>query len=344
MCTGALREGCGPCAPGILGGMDVAAQVRKLGGFAQKQQLVARGASDRDLTEAVRRGDVSRARQGWYTTLPAMDLRVRAVRVGGRLTGLSAIEAWGGWVLEHGILHVAVPRNAARLRSQFDRRVHPPAPRIAGVRLHWQLRADGDAASVSMLEALECVLHHESRETAIAALDWALHRQLVDRLAVERLLFASNRINWSDLDPDCESLPESLARTRLRLAGHVVRSQVPLDNAQPIDLVVDGVVALEVDGEEFHRDRFVEDRTKDARIIRANLVPYRAPAVAVFRDWPSVEATVAAAIASRHVGNSGEQPRKRRPKRVSVPARHPIPDFPTEGAGMPAGARPLHQG
>jgi len=75
---------------------DIARIVHQLGGIAQKQQLVARGARDLDLTRAFRSGAVDRARQGWYTTLPSEDLRVRAVRVGGRLTGLSAVHALGG--------------------------------------------------------------------------------------------------------------------------------------------------------------------------------------------------------------------------------------------------------
>lgn len=311
--------------------MDIAAHVLALGGFAQKRELVARGAHDYDLTEAVRSGSVIRARQGWYTTLPATSLRVRAVRVGGRLTGLSAISAMGGWVLRHGILHVAVPRNAARLRSQYDRRVHPPAPRISGVRLHWQRSADGDASSVGVLEALERVVLDESRETTVAAIDWALHTDRVDRIDVELIMLAvpaARRIPWSAFDPLCESLPESLARTRLKDAGHEVRSQVALPNAQPIDLVVDGAVGLEVDGEEFHRDRFLQDRTKDGMIIRANLVPYRAPAITVFSDWNSVEQTITAAVAARRLGNSGNPRRRRRGKRLHDPDRPPRPEFP----------------
>ena len=62
--------------------VDVRALVEEFGGLAQKRQLVDRGAADYDLTRAVKRGDVIRARQGWYTTLEELEPRVRAVRVG----------------------------------------------------------------------------------------------------------------------------------------------------------------------------------------------------------------------------------------------------------------------
>ncbi|MBH0098932.1 type IV toxin-antitoxin system AbiEi family antitoxin domain-containing protein [Salinibacterium sp. NSLL150] len=102
--------------------VDVHELVDELGGLAQKRQLVARGARDRDLTRAVKRGEVVRARQGWYTTGAETELRVRAARVGGRLTGISAIADWGGWVVKEHPLQVSVPKNASRLRSQWNRR------------------------------------------------------------------------------------------------------------------------------------------------------------------------------------------------------------------------------
>lgn len=215
----------------------IAAIVHSLGGIAQKQQLVARGARDLDLTRAVRRGEVSRARQGWYTTLPHTDLRVRAVRVGGRLTGISAIIQAGGWVLGDHPLHVSVRDNAARLRSQHDRRIR-----------HW-------------------------------------------------------------VDEACDSLPEGLSRTRLRLCGHTVVSQVRLGSREQIDLLVDDCVGVEVDGEEFHLARFERDRHKDATITIEKFYSFRPSARMVFDEWETVLLAIETAI-SMHVrapadGNSG---------------------------------------
>jgi very-short-patch-repair endonuclease len=257
--------------------------------------------------------------------------------VGGRLTGLSAIAALGGWVLRSEMLQVAVPRNAARLRSASNRFAHPPAHRLRGVRLHWDEGRGGDASMVGLLDALRRVVLDEDRETAIAALDWALHVNAVDEMDVASVMLSvppSRRIEWAALDENCEALTESLSRTRLRDAGFAVRSQVRLPNGQRIDLVVDEIVGLETDGKEHHANAFYEDRAKDSLIIREGYVPYRVPANTVFTDWPTVEATIIAAMVARNSGNSGTQARKRGSDRLPRQKHQPTPEFPNpEGNG-----------
>jgi very-short-patch-repair endonuclease len=293
--------------------MSIVAQwVESLGGFAQKQQLVRLGASDHALTDAVRRGSVRRARQGWYSTVPVRDPRFRAVRCGGRLTGLSAIRALGGWVLEReGVLHVSLPPNASRLRSPRNRRVRL-RPRRHAVHLHWddaELLSRGESSIVSLHDALVRTVLDEELETAVAALDWALHIGRVDRYDLDRVIRAlPERLrdiqHW--VDAACESLPESLARTRLRMLGHRVTTQVPIVGAQRIDLVVDQVVGLETDGDEFHALRFLKDRQKDIDITLAGFVPLRLPAQVVFWDWPRALAAIRAAVDGRRLANSGD--------------------------------------
>ncbi len=297
---------------------DIASLLNSLGGIAQKQQLVAHGARDLDLTGAVKSGSVIRARQGWYTTLPAMDPRVRAVRVGGRLTGISAVQQAGGWVLGRHPLHVSVPDNAARLRSQTNRRVRFDHEAPDGVELHWDGEAVGEcgtAWSVDICDALHRVILDEDLETAVAALDWALHTRAIDRIDFESLLLSlpgDYRELGRWVDDLCGSLPESLSRTRLRLRGHRVESQVAVGALRSIDLVVDDCVGLETDGEEFHLDRFESDRSKDLDITIARMHGLRASARAVFRDWDRVLLAIETAV-STHVdalafGNSGQLP------------------------------------
>lgn len=273
--------------------------------MAQKQQLVRRGARDLDLTRAVRSGEVTRARLGWYTVLPASDARVRAVRVGGRLTGISAIVAMGGWVLDAHPLHVSVHENAARLRTQQDRhrRIDVRAP--AGVVLHWDsadVVSRGDAMSVGLRDALHRVICDESLEVAIAAVDWALHAGLINEFDLEALMLGvprARRIPAGWFDRLCESLPESLARTRLRLEGLRVRSQVLISTGEPLDLVVEDVVAIEVDGREFHENRFARDRRKDLHATHDGFHTLRPAASMVFAEWPLVLSAVLAALSAR---------------------------------------------
>jgi very-short-patch-repair endonuclease len=333
---------------------DIAAQVHSLGGLAQKQQLVRRGATDLDLTRAVKSGAVTRARQGWYSTLAASDPRFRAARVGGRLTGISAIAAMGGWVLGEHPLHVAVPRNAARLRSQWDRHERMRYPESGGVIVHWDSGGHdtGSAHTVSLMTALRDLFLDENFEEAVAALDWAMHTGLFDEIDLHRLIRAlpadfAELADWADID--CESLPESLGRTRMRLRGHAVRSQVDLTSGERLDLVVDECVGLETDGEQFHRDRFERDRLKDLAIAIDGYHGIRVSARTVFHAWPLAEAAIEAALAQHGVvppfGNSGV----RRGKALRAPGfarfrRQELrrtPEFPrgvAGGAGNRAGA------
>lgn len=284
---------------------DLNAIVASMNGMAQKQQLVRRGVTDHDLTRAVRAGEVVRVRNGWYSTRAENDPELRAVRVGGRLTGISAIHSWGGWVLGDHPLHVAVNRNSARLRTQQNRhaRLNVEAPR--GVLLHWEERAmasRGSATMVAMLDALHRVACDESLETTVAAFDWAMHANLIDRIDFESLILSmpEERRGLRDwIDIDCESLPESLARTRLRLAGHKVESQVTLANGQRIDLVVDGVVGVEVDGRQHHLTRFEYDRGKDVEITIDHKHALRPSANMVFHHWSRFALAVDTALADR---------------------------------------------
>lgn len=306
---------------------DIASLVSSLGGIAQKQQLVRRGARDLDLTVAVRDGSVIRARQGWYTTLPAMDPRVRAVRVGGRLTGISAVQQAGGWVLDRHPLQVSVHDNAARLRSQFNRRVRFDASVDVEAQLSWDdsgVAQRGTTWAVDIRDALHRVVLDESFEDAIAALDWALHTFAIDRMDFEAILLGLpaefGRLRYW-VDENCESLPESLSRTRLRLRGHHVESQRPLGNFQKIDLFVDDCVGIETDGEQYHLHAFESDRLKDLDITITRLHALRPSARAVFHDWDRVLLAVETAV-STHIhapraafGNSG----KWIPKPVRIP-------------------------
>lgn len=322
---------------------DIAAIVENLGGMAQKRQLVRRGARDIDLTAAVREGNVFRARQGWYCTIAPMDERVRAVRVGGRLTGISAIIALGGWVLADHPLHVSVPRNAARLRSRRNRRVRFDITKRQNVVLHWddpELGGRGTSMVVGLLDALRRVVLDESIETAVAALDWALRTGQIEDFDVELLLAELPREfnGLRDLiDPACESLPESLARTRLRLGGHEVVTQVRLGASQRIDLVIDGCVALETDGREFHWERFEIDRRKDVDITLQRLHGLRASAQMVFREWDDVRLAIEIALSTHLDAPADANSGKLHGHRVVVPGSARIrrnrergfPEFPT---------------
>ena len=328
--------------------VDIREAVESLGGFAQKQQLVRLGARDRELTRAVKSGLVVRVRNGWYSTLPESDQRLRALRVGGRLTGLSAIVAMGGWVMSSQVLHVAVNENAGRLRTPHNRRRRLDSRVPGSVRVPWEPRDHahrGEASVVALIDALFRVVMDEKLEEAVAALDWALHVHLIDRVDVERLMLRlPHDLSWIAgwVDAACESLPESFSRTRFRLAGHTVRSQVPLLSEERIDLLVDGVAAVEVDGRTHHADSFLPDRAKDLRITIAGFHALRPAASMVFRNWDDVYLAVSIALIERGralpppVGNSGFGRFGPKSRAVFIRGRRNVRyNFPKISTGLP---------
>lgn len=277
------------------------------GGFARKRELVAYGANDRHLTAAVQSGEVARARNGWYSTLPTDDPRFRAVRVGGRLTGASALQAAGAWMRDVRELHVSLPRNSSRLRSQWNRRKALTAGRKHGAVPHWDpdaVHRRGTRTSVDLRDALLVFLHDAPFEEAVAVLDWAIRTSQIDVAELESLVARlPSRLRgiaqW--LDPQCDSYPESIARTRLRMRGFHVTSQVAVGWLERIDLVIEDQVAIEVDGEEHHRDRFHKDRLKDLRITIEGRHGIRITVPMIQRGWDDVVAAITSALGARNV-------------------------------------------
>jgi very-short-patch-repair endonuclease len=287
--------------------MDAAHLVARHGGALDRRRLHELGATDHDLRRALRAGSLNRPRRGWYSTWAEHDLRFRAMRVGGRLTGISAVAALGGWVLDHHPLHVAVPTNAARLRSQWRRDIRRADARDDGAVVHWVAAAHDRGSSTGMValtEAIELVCRIEPAEQAIAVLDWARRTGRLDRIELAALRERLGPLCWlvdASVD-DCDSMPESLARTRLRAAGLQVSTQVRFtEGPERIDLVLEGAIAVEVDGDEFHRDRFEEDRARDLAITRAGLHALRPSARRVFAHWREVQDAASRALRERGI-------------------------------------------
>jgi very-short-patch-repair endonuclease len=257
------------------------------------------------------------------------------MRVGGRLTGISAVSALGGWVLGRHPLHVAVPVNAARLRTQWRRDLRRADARPDGVVVHWVAPAHDRGSSsgrVDLIEAIELVCRIETAEQAIAVLDWVRRTGRLDRIELAELRERLGPRRWlvDASTDDCDSLPESLARTRLRAAGVQVSTQVAFaDGLERIDLVLEGAVAIEVDGDEHHRERFEEDRARDLAITRVGLHAVRPSARRVFGHWPEVQDAAVRALRERGIlvdlHNSGVA-------QVRRPA--------TRGESAPPGLRP----
>lgn len=100
------------------------------------------------------------------------------------------------------------------------------------------------------------------------------------------------------VDTAAESGLESILRVLLTLAGHHVESQVPLPDGTRIDLLVDGILAIEINGStHLTREQRDRDYQKDMMITAIGKVPARYSYRQILFDWPAVHADVLQKIA-----------------------------------------------
>jgi very-short-patch-repair endonuclease len=287
--------------------VDVAHVVLDFGGFATREQLFARGLSGGDLTAAVRLGQVWRVRRGYYATRESAPDAVAAVRVGGRLAGTSAAASFGLWSGFDRRVHVALPSNASRLRTQLPPSVsefRTPDSSAREVVLHWLARRSSSSEiwRVTASEAIVQVANWADAETAIACLDTA--RGLVgldDRMILE--LFrdepAAVRARALASRSGSDSGVESVVRQRLLSLGIQVEQQVEFPGVGRVDMLVRGSrLVIEVDGKAFHSspEQIENDRRRGAVLATLDHRQIRLSYDRVFGDWPWCVATVGSAL------------------------------------------------
>lgn len=293
---------------------DVAATVATLGGAATRQQLLARDLSGYDLTRAVRLGEVFRVRQGRYIlTSTAPDVST-AVRVGGMLAGPSAARSYGIWSGTDRRIHLSVGDHATRLRTNAqpsfaslgiltsDRGTHP-------IVLHWLIDGAVDELGdecwrVTLGKCLMQMVEWTAEETALASLDTAVQRGLINREAMVQLFIGQplrSRLIAARVRCGSDSGTESLVSRRLRAIGILLDQQVSIRGVGRVDMRVRGSrVIIEVDGRTYHQDpaAFENDRRRDAELVARGFVVVRLSYLRVLGDWSWCEKVVLAAIAN----------------------------------------------
>ncbi|HWM33563.1 MAG TPA: type IV toxin-antitoxin system AbiEi family antitoxin domain-containing protein [Pseudolysinimonas sp.] len=274
--------------------MDLEAWIESRGGYALVADLRRAGFRDRHLGRAVARGRVRRPRRGVYSTRSPGDPEFRALAVGGRLTGVSALHLMGAWLREPpALLHVAVARHATAIE-------HPH-----GTRIHWVETHGGTLTRVALADALVQSALDEPLEVVVPLFDWAHRARRLDLFRFEEILLrlpADLQVLRDWVDPRSQSILESVARVRCRRRGWRVRSQVGVGDLGSIDLVIEDAVALELDGRRFHESTFHADRAKDLQITREGRHSLRVDASLLFRSWPAVEAAIERALHERALG------------------------------------------
>ncbi|MGV8884596.1 MAG: DUF559 domain-containing protein [Microbacteriaceae bacterium] len=275
----------------------------KLGGLAATHELLRLGWSRYRLSKSVHTGSIVRVRQGWYALPETPTLRQRAVRVGGHLTCASAAYEVGLWDRPPPKLHVAVQRNASRLRNSFAkekrRTQHPDAATV----VHWDERhAPSGRFVADIRQILFDMVWCHSPEIVVATVDTALHAGWLtvdDWLAAIACVPARLRKLLRRVDDASESFLESIMRFRLSMIGVPTVLQVRIPGVGRVDLLIGRRLVIELDGWRFHKDRaqFEEDRRRDARLALLGYRVLRFTYRQLMRRWRSVLASVEACVA-----------------------------------------------
>ena len=248
--------------------MDPVVAVQLLGGAARYTELLAHGVPRRALLAACADGRLVRIATG-AVCLPEAEKAPAtvAVRLGAVLSCAAAAQHHRLEVFGAHAIHVT--------------RAEPLPVRQKGVIVHRRpVLADARATTLlqTLLDCARCLQVPE----AVGILDSALRQGRVEPGELRALIppsgpHARQVAQVVGLtDPAAHSVLESQIRVLLVLAGlGPVQSQVHFDRVGWVDFLLQGWLVIEVDGFSVHRDRFNEDRRRDAELTRLGLVVLR---------------------------------------------------------------------
>jgi very-short-patch-repair endonuclease len=276
-----------------------------LGGIATRGQLLDRGFTGGQLTQAVREHRIRRVRRGHYASFDADVERRAAVRLGGRLGCVSALKALGLWSSTNvACVHVTLPRNAGRLRVNMplkdrERFLRPGESLTADqvglpVLLHWRdvpvgsRTVDASAWRVDLATALADVAGCAARRDVRAAFESAVHSGRISLEAAQRLLDEALAVDAEPmtLSATSGSGVESHLIEELIEQDLAFEQQVWFSGVGRVDFVVDGCLVVETDGYEHHssKEQFEADRARDAAMLALGYPTLRIPARVILEE------------------------------------------------------------
>jgi len=278
---------------------DAATAIRQVGGAANYGYLAASGVPRAVVQRAVRSGEIRRVRNGWFAVPEAPTDVVRAVRVGGTLTGASVARLHGLWLLPDRMLHVRVPSTASRLRDPGDRtrRLAAEAHRVC---VHYS-RAPGTGRARDMLvRALTEMFLCDPGDAAIVAVDSALNLRELNPGGLAELranLSPAQQQRLAFVNAGSDSGLETLLRLFCVRQRMRVRTQVRIRGVGRVDLLVGDRLVLELDGEGFHTGiEFENDRRRDFELVQLGYLVVRISYKMLLHDRERVEAGILALV------------------------------------------------
>ena len=263
--------------------------------FLTTADLRATGYTVERIRAEIASGVLERVIRGWYCRPGADRAAVKAMRLGGRLSCVSALELLGGWCPPDAGAHIGFPSHASGRRMTSGRAALPPD---VTAHRHPEAARTGSAFAVTSTDrCIADLLACQPAHVVVAVLDSLLHARVLQRDRLDALILRGPqrmRFVCDHLDPASGSGTESIVRFRLALAGVVAKVQVVLRRRYRLDLEIDGRLVLEIDGRSTHAQEaaFTRDRVRSATIMRDGRLVLQFAYATVMYDWEFVLSTV----------------------------------------------------
>jgi very-short-patch-repair endonuclease len=255
------------------------------------------GLSRGAIQMAIDRGTLNRIRRGWYSRATSHADAIEAVYLGGALTSTSAAPFCGLWMMRDSLVHIAVPRNASRLRTSRNRDGALVDRRGRSICLHWvrAARPFGRAvvdADQALMDAASC----QPSDSVVAMADSALNRGILTWMEIESCLpRLAGRCSGAS-----QSGTESFVRLRLRRLGIRVQCQVWIGDVGAVDLLVGDRLVIECDSDKYHDGyQSVRDYDRDLALVALGYIVVRLRYDHVIRHWDQAERAILAVVRER---------------------------------------------
>jgi len=245
--------------------MDPAEVLAKLGGAARTRQLLEDGLSPFTIRRALDAGTIRQLGHGSYA-LPgaAADDLSLAVGLSAGLTCVSALA-------RHSL---PLPRASHEPHLAVARNFTPKVIRPRRARLHYQQIRPAPGSIASVADALDTAGKCLNEVWHLVAVDAALNAGLISAgeiLGFRRCTKARRDFLLRFADARSEAPGETIARLQLVQGGFSVRPQAYIDGAGRVDIEVEGLLIVQVDGYGPHSDKpaFTRDRVRARAVIKA---------------------------------------------------------------------------
>lgn len=268
------------------------AWIADAGGIAHRRAAENAGFTLSARRAAVRGGAVRRVRRDWLALDSAPADLLAAAENAGSLTCVSAARRRGWWMPDDAPdgIHIRLDPHAA-------------SP-VTEVTAHWTLRI-APAPGYGLLDSVEDTLAHLAMcltpESAQIVWNSALKTEDLTPLAVRQVRWrsAQARACAARASNQSDSGLETILVVRLSRWGLPMLQQVVL-LGRPVDLLIGERLVVQVDGFAHHSTsaQRSKDVAFDAELVLNGYTVLRFTYAQVVHDWPTVERTIARAIAA----------------------------------------------